>query len=250
MVQPAGAAGRAGRLRAGARLHDRAALRLGALGKHPAGARSALQGDRARQCRLPAADPAQLYRKGKRHVEGFSPELAVVTIGGGEELEEPLVVRPTSETIIGHVYAKWIQSYRDLPVLINQWNNVVRWELRTKLFLRTLEFFWQEGHTAHATARGSRSRNAADAGYLRRFCRQRSGDPGHPRPQVASRRRFAGRGSNLLHRSDDGRRQGAAVRHVAQPGAKLRQGLRHPVPGSATTSCSTAGRPPGAFRRA
>ena len=75
----------------------------------------------------------------------------MVTIGGGEKLEEPLVIRPTSETIIGHAYAKWIQSYRDLPVLINQWNSVVRWELRTKLFLRTLEFFWQEGHTAHAT---------------------------------------------------------------------------------------------------
>jgi prolyl-tRNA synthetase len=85
-------------------------------------------------------------------VAGFSPELAVVTHGGGEKLEEPLVIRPTSETIIGHAYAKWIQSYRDLPVLINQWNSVVRWELRTKLFLRTLEFFWQEGHTAHATA--------------------------------------------------------------------------------------------------
>jgi len=90
--------------------------------------------------------------KEKEHVEGFSPELAVVTIGGGSVLEEPLVVRPTSETIIGTMYAKWIQSYRDLPVLINQWGNVVRWEMRTRLFLRTLEFYWQEGHTAHATA--------------------------------------------------------------------------------------------------
>jgi prolyl-tRNA synthetase len=90
--------------------------------------------------------------KEKEHVEGFSPELAVVTIGGGSELEEPLVVRPTSETIIGYMYSKWIQSYRDLPVLINQWGNVVRWEMRTRLFLRTLEFYWQEGHTAHATA--------------------------------------------------------------------------------------------------
>ena len=90
--------------------------------------------------------------KEKEHVEGFSPELAVVTIGGGQVLEEPLVVRPTSETIIGHMYAKWIQSYRDLPVLINQWANVVRWEMRTRLFLRTLEFYWQEGHTAHETA--------------------------------------------------------------------------------------------------
>jgi prolyl-tRNA synthetase len=101
---------------------------------------------------FPLLIPRSFIDKEKSHVAGFSPELAVVTHGGGEELEEPLVIRPTSETIIGHAYAKWIQSYRDLPVLINQWNSVVRWELRTKLFLRTLEFFWQEGHTAHATA--------------------------------------------------------------------------------------------------
>ncbi|MGO9273827.1 MAG: proline--tRNA ligase [Terriglobia bacterium] len=100
---------------------------------------------------FPLLIPRSFIDKEKSHVAGFSPELAVVTHGGGQELEEPLVVRPTSETIIGHAYAKWIQSYRDLPVLINQWNSVVRWELRTKLFLRTLEFFWQEGHTAHAT---------------------------------------------------------------------------------------------------
>ena len=100
---------------------------------------------------FPLLIPRSFIEKEKSHVTGFSPELAVVTIGGGEELEEPLVIRPTSETIIGHAYAKWIQSYRDLPVLINQWNSVVRWELRTRLFLRTLEFFWQEGHTAHAT---------------------------------------------------------------------------------------------------
>ncbi len=101
---------------------------------------------------FPLFIPMSFLEKEKEHVEGFSPELAVVTIGGGEKLEEPLVVRPTSETIIGHMYAKWIKSYRDLPVLINQWGNVVRWELRTRLFLRTLEFYWQEGHTAHATA--------------------------------------------------------------------------------------------------
>jgi prolyl-tRNA synthetase len=100
---------------------------------------------------FPMLIPRSFIEKEKSHVEGFSPELAIVTHGGGEELEEPLVVRPTSETIIGHMYSKWIQSYRDLPVLINQWGNVVRWEMRTKLFLRTLEFFWQEGHTAHAT---------------------------------------------------------------------------------------------------
>ncbi len=100
---------------------------------------------------FPLFIPMSFLEKEKEHVEGFSPELAVVTHGGGEELAEPLVVRPTSETIIGYMYSKWIQSYRDLPILINQWGNVVRWELRTKLFLRTLEFYWQEGHTAHAT---------------------------------------------------------------------------------------------------
>lgn len=101
---------------------------------------------------FPLFIPMSFMEKEKEHVKGFSPELAVVTIGGGEKLEEPLVVRPTSETIIGYMYSKWIKSYRDLPVLINQWGNVVRWELRTRLFLRTLEFYWQEGHTAHATA--------------------------------------------------------------------------------------------------
>jgi prolyl-tRNA synthetase len=100
---------------------------------------------------FPMLIPRSFIDKEKSHVEGFSPELAVVTIGGGEELAEPLVIRPTSETIIGHMWSKWIQSYRDLPVLMNQWNSVIRWELRTKLFLRTLEFYWQEGHTAHAT---------------------------------------------------------------------------------------------------
>jgi len=101
---------------------------------------------------FPLFIPMSFLQREAEHVEGFSPELAVVTVGGGKKLEEPLVVRPTSETIIGHMYAKWIQSYRDLPVLINQWANVVRWEMRTRLFLRTTEFLWQEGHTAHATA--------------------------------------------------------------------------------------------------
>lgn len=100
---------------------------------------------------FPLLIPKSFLEKEKEHVEGFSPELAVVTIGGGQVLEEPLVVRPTSETIIGYMYSKWIKSYRDLPVLINQWGNVVRWEMRTRPFLRTLEFYWQEGHTAHAT---------------------------------------------------------------------------------------------------
>ncbi|RMF94110.1 MAG: proline--tRNA ligase [Nitrospinota bacterium] len=100
---------------------------------------------------FPLFIPYSFIQKEAEHVEGFSPQLAVVTHGGGEKLEEPLIVRPTSEAIIGHLYSKWIKSYRDLPVLINQWCNVVRWEMRTRLFLRTTEFLWQEGHTAHAT---------------------------------------------------------------------------------------------------
>lgn len=100
---------------------------------------------------FPLFIPLSFLQKEAEHVEGFSPQLAVVTHGGGEKLEEPLVVRPTSETIIGYMYSQWVRSYRDLPILINQWANVVRWEMRTRLFLRTTEFLWQEGHTAHAT---------------------------------------------------------------------------------------------------
>ena len=100
---------------------------------------------------FPLLIPQSFLQKEAEHVEGFSPELAVVTIAGGKTLEEPYVIRPTSETIIGHFFAKWIQSYRDLPVLVNQWCNIIRWELRTRMFLRTTEFLWQEGHTAHAT---------------------------------------------------------------------------------------------------
>jgi prolyl-tRNA synthetase len=100
---------------------------------------------------FPLLIPQSFLQKEAEHVEGFAPELAVVTIAGGKQLEEPYVIRPTSETIIGHFFSKWIRSWRDLPVLVNQWANVVRWELRTRMFLRTTEFLWQEGHTAHAT---------------------------------------------------------------------------------------------------
>ncbi len=100
---------------------------------------------------FPLFIPESFLQKEAEHVEGFAPETAVVTHGGGKKLEEPLVVRPTSETIIYAMFAKWVQSYRDLPLLYNQWANVVRWEMRTRLFLRTMEFLWQEGHTLHAT---------------------------------------------------------------------------------------------------
>ena len=100
---------------------------------------------------LPLLIPQSFLEREAEHVEGFSPELAVVTIAGGKKLEEPYVIRPTSEAIVGYFFSRWIQSYRDLPLLYNQWANVLRWELRTRMFLRTTEFLWQEGHTAHAT---------------------------------------------------------------------------------------------------
>src|ERR687896_524387 len=101
---------------------------------------------------FPLLIPMSLLEQEADHVEGFAPQVAVVTHGGGEKLEEPLAIRPTSEALIWNSYKRWIQSYRDLPLLYNQWNNVLRWEMRTRLFLRTSEFLWQEGHTAHATA--------------------------------------------------------------------------------------------------
>ncbi len=106
---------------------------------------------------FPLFIPESYMRREAQHVEGFSPELAVVTHGGGKLLDEPIVVRPTSETVIGEFMAKWVQSYRDLPLLLNQWANVVRWEMRTRLFLRSAEFLWQEGHTAHATEADARA---------------------------------------------------------------------------------------------
>jgi prolyl-tRNA synthetase len=116
---------------------------------------------------FPLFIPSSLLEREAEHVEGFAPEVAVVTHAGGEKLEEPIIVRPTSETIIWATYAKWIQSYRDLPLLYNQWANVVRWELRPRVFLRTTEFLWQEGHTAHETAEEAlaESRTVLEAVY-------------------------------------------------------------------------------------
>jgi len=121
---------------------------------------------------FPLFIPESFLQKEAEHVEGFAPEVAVVTHAGGEKLEEPLIVRPTSETIIWHSYRNWIQSYRDLPLLINQWANVVRWELRTRLFLRTTEFLWQEGHTAHATYEEAEEETLRMLGVYRRFAEE------------------------------------------------------------------------------
>lgn len=121
---------------------------------------------------FPLFIPESFLKKEAEHVEGFAPECAVVTHGGGEELEEPLIVRPTSETIIWSCYRNWIQSYRDLPLLINQWANVVRWEMRTRLFLRTTEFLWQEGHTAHASEEEAREETLKMLDVYKRFAEE------------------------------------------------------------------------------
>jgi len=140
---------------------------------------------------FPLFIPMSFLRKEAEHVEGFAPELAVVTHGGGEELEEPLAVRPTSETIIGHMYAQWIHSYRDLPILINQWNSVVRWEKRTRLFLRTTEFLWQEGHTAHATEREAIEETERMLGVYTDFAYNEAAIPVIP-GRKSEREKFAG----------------------------------------------------------
>ncbi|MFN8467440.1 MAG: proline--tRNA ligase [Caldilineaceae bacterium] len=140
---------------------------------------------------FPLLIPMSFFEKEAKHVEGFAPELAVVTHGGGEELAEPLVVRPTSETIVGHTYAKWVHSYRDLPILLNQWNSVVRWEMRTKLFLRTLEFYWQEGHTAHATAEEAMAEARQMLEVYHDFAVNEAAVPGIP-GEKSERERFAG----------------------------------------------------------
>ena len=157
------------------------------------------------------------------HVEGFAPELAVVTHAGGKELEEPLVVRPTSETVINSFFSKWIQSHRDLPLLLNQWANVVRWEMRPRLFLRTSEFLWQEGHTAHATEDDAR---AYALRILDDVYRSTMVDvlcvPGADRAQDAAGA-IRRRDPDLDVRGDDGRRQGAADGHEPRARAELRR---------------------------
>src|SRR5216683_8043996 len=126
---------------------------------------------------FPLLIPRSFLEREAEHIEGFAPEVAWVTRAGGEELEEPYAIRPTSETIIGHTYAKWVQSYRDLPILINQWNNVMRWEKRTTLFLRTTEFLWQEGHTAHRTIEEAEARTLMMLEVYRAFAEEDAAIP-------------------------------------------------------------------------
>ena len=178
---------------------------------------------------FPLFIPQSFFAREAEHVEGFAPEVAWVTRGGGEELAEPLAVRPTSETIIGHMYARWIKSYRDLPVLINQWGNVVRWEKATRPFLRTMEFLWQEGHTAHRTAEEAEAEARQMLEVYRDFAETDLGDP-RPVGAEAREREVPGRAAVVHDRGADAGRPGAPVGHVARPRPELRAGVRHQVP--------------------
>jgi prolyl-tRNA synthetase len=140
---------------------------------------------------FPLLIPESYLRREAEHIEGFAPELAIVTHAGGKELEEPLVVRPTSETVIGEMMAKWISSHRDLPLLLNQWANVVRWEMRPRMFLRTTEFLWQEGHTAHADEAGAMAETMLALGLYEQVARDVAALPAVPGEKTPGER-FAG----------------------------------------------------------
>ena len=167
---------------------------------------------------FPMFIPASFLQKESEHVQGFAPELAVVTQAGGEELTEPMVVRPTSETMIGHMYAKWIQSYQDLPVLINLWNSVVRWEKRTKLFIRSTEFFWQEGHTAHATEQEAQEETLRMLGVYTDFARTEAAIPVIPGVK-SQQEKFAGAENSYTIEGmmGDGRALQSATSHYFGP---------------------------------
>jgi hypothetical protein len=207
---------------------------------------------------FPLFIPKSYLAKEASHVEGFAKECAVVThyrlksdpvhgviVDPEAKLEEELIVRPTSETIIWNTYRGWIKSYRDLPLLINQWANVVRWEMRTRLFLRTAEFLWQEGHTAHATKEEAiveTERMLEVYAGVRRGMAGHAGDQGHQDRERAVRRC---RG-DLLHRSHDAGWKSLAGRNLALPGSEFRQGLSTCCSPTRRTSRSMFGPPVGA----
>ena len=180
---------------------------------------------------FPLFIPESLLMREAKHVEGFAPQVAWVTKGGTEELEEKLIVRPTSETIFGVMYQKWIQSWRDLPVLINQWANVVRWEKVTRPFLRTTEFLWQEGHTAHETAEEAQEETLKILDLYAEFCENGLGDARREGTEER-KRKVRRRIDDLFDRGADGRWARPAGGHVAQPRTELRQGVRDSVPGT------------------
>ena len=179
---------------------------------------------------FPLLIPKSFLEKEKEHVEGFSPECAWVTVGGGEELEEPLAIRPTSEAMICSMYAKWVKSWRDLPILINQWANVVRWEKVTRPFLRTTEFLWQEGHTLHATEEEAEEETLKMLQVYRSFSEEILA-----MPVVWGRKseseKFAGALRTYAIEALMGDGKALQAGHQPQPRPALRDRLRHRVPG-------------------
>ena len=222
------------------------------LGKDPAGTRPDVQGHRPRKRLFPLFIPKSFLAREEEMAEGFAKECAVVThyrlksvpgkglqVDPEAKLEEELVVRPTSETIIWNTYKNWIQSYRDLPLLINQWCNVVRWEMRTRLFLRTAEFLWQEGHTAHATQKEAEEEANRMLEVYRSFAEDWMAmpvltGPKNGRPEVRGRRVYA------MHRSPDARPPGAASGHEPFPRAELLQSVRRASFRTKRDSCEYA----------
>ena len=178
---------------------------------------------------FPLLIPEHFLEKEAEHVEGFAPECAVVTHGGGSKLEEPLVIRPTSETIIWFLYSKWIQSYRDLPLLYNQWANVVRWEMRTRLFLRTTEFLWQEGHTAHATREEAEEETLRMLEVYRTFAEEIMAIPVVTGAKTDSEK-FAGAETTYCIEAMMGDKRALQAGTSHNPRAKFRKGLRCDVP--------------------
>ena len=212
-------------------------------------------------CYFPLFIPMSFIAKEAEHVEGFAKEMAVVThhrlkneggklvVDPDAKLEEPLIVRPTSETIIGDAFQRWIKSYRDLPLLINQWANVVRWEMRTRLFLRTAEFLWQEGHTAHADRDDAMAETLKMLEVYREFAEDCARDARHRRRE-ARQRALPRRRQHLFDRGDDAGWQGAAGRHLALSRHALRRSAEHPVPERSRASSPIAIRRAGACRPA
>ena len=174
---------------------------------------------------FPLLIPQSFMEREAEHVEGFAPELFMVTHVGGKELEEPLVIRPTSETVVGEMMAKWISSYRDLPLLLNQWSNVLRWEMRPRMFLRTSEFLWQEGHTAHVNAADATAETMLALGFYQDVAVAAAAMatvPGEKTP----RERFAGAERTFTIEAHDARRPRPAGGHLALHGDELRDRVR------------------------
>ncbi|WP_043660282.1 proline--tRNA ligase [Nocardia thailandica] len=189
---------------------------------------------------FPLLIPESYLRREAEHVEGFSPELAVVTHAGGKELEEPLVVRPTSETVVGAMMARWIGSHRDLPMLLNQWANVVRWEMRPRMFLRTTEFLWQEGHTAHADEAGARAETDLALGIYAAVARELAAMPVVPGRKTPGER-FAGAVETVTIEAmmRDGKALQAGTSHYMGTNFARAFGIRYAAADGRDTLCHT-----------